>query len=77
MQCWICGAEEIAREASAVFLDVETANGLQNMYDQEAVLDEVLGDPKDVMQYAKTNLKKFTNREVCTVLALSNQVPRK
>lgn len=42
------------------------------MYDQEAVLDEVLGDPKDVVQYAKTSLKKFTNREVCSILALSN-----
>lgn len=56
---------EFDKEASAVFLDAQSENGHQPITrDQEVVLDEVLGDPKDVVKSAKANLKKPENREV-------------
>ena len=63
--------KEIDKEASAVFLDVQTETVHRSMRDQEVVLDEVLGDPKDVVKSAKANLKKPANREVhCTNFVL-------
>ena len=56
--------QEFDKEASAVFLDVQTETVHQSMRDQEVVLDEVLGDPKDVVKSAKANLKKPATREV-------------
>ncbi|KAG0598823.1 hypothetical protein M758_12G103200 [Ceratodon purpureus] len=60
--------KEIDKEASAVFLDVQTETVHRSMRDQEVVLDEVLGDPKDVVKSAKANLKKPANREVWAVM---------
>lgn len=56
--------QEFDKEANAVFLDVQTDTVHQSMRDQEVVLDEVLGDPKDVVKSAKANLKKPASREV-------------
>jgi hypothetical protein len=64
---FVVPVQEIDKEASAVFLDVQTDTRHQSMRDQEVVLDEVLGDPKDVVKSAKANLKKPATREVhCT-----------
>lgn len=61
---FVVPVQEFDKEASAVFLDVQSETGHQTMRDQEVVLDEVLGDPKDVVKSAKVNLKKAENNEV-------------
>jgi len=63
--------QEIDKEASAVFLDVQSETGHQTKRNQDVVLDEVLGDPNDVVKTAKANIKKAENREVRELTLLS------
>lgn len=60
--------QEIGKEASAVFLDVQSETGHETKRNQDVVLDEVLGDPNDVVKTAKANIKKAENREVWAVM---------
>ena len=56
--------EEIDKEASEVFLEGSRQEIKRH---QEVVLDEVLGDYKDVVKAAKASLKKSSSREVQSI----------
>lgn len=56
--------QEVGKEASAVFVDVQSEAKHQIKKDRDVVLDEVLGDPKDVVKSAKARVKKANKGEV-------------